>query len=180
MTIQEHLHVFNVGDKVTAEETNDNFETLESWINNHDYVNTYIDGKITELSNTYSSQIEGINSQISSVNSQLTSLNSSALKVSQVDLSKGYILLANGYKMQWGTTTISGYNDKKVTFKKSFATEDYVVVYSWDATQIAGDKKMNSYLKKRDKSYFTIHCELEGTNSSNNNPANVYWFAAGK
>lgn len=176
MTIRENLWVFNVGDKVTAEETNDNNETLQSWINDHSSTEAYIDAKMAELSTSLDASISSINTQISSLNNQISGLNNSALKISEKSWDDHYIIFTNGYKIQWGTAKISGYNNTKVQLKKAFAGKDYNVVYSWGGTQVAGDKKMNSYLTEKKQSYFTIHSELEG---SNNKSTTIFWLATG-
>lgn len=92
---------FSVGDKVTAEITNQNNLLLKQWALDNSASEDYIDEKMAELSETYSSQIDGINSQISSVNNQITSLQS-ALN------NKGYVT-AKGKELGIGTTQMTTY-----------------------------------------------------------------------
>jgi hypothetical protein len=74
MTILDELHIFGVGDKVTAQETNDNNKTLESWIRDRSDITAYINSKVEEINNQYSGQISSINTQLSSLNNQISGL----------------------------------------------------------------------------------------------------------
>ena len=105
----EDIIQFSVGDKVTAEITNQNNLLLKQWALDNSASEDYIDEKMAELSETYSSQIEGINSQISSVNQQITNLNSSAVKTTSITKSQaeGEWKLSNNMTFKWKKVTVS-------------------------------------------------------------------------
>lgn len=139
MTIKDQLYVFQVGQKVTAEETNDNNDTLEYWAKDNSASETYIDGKIAELNSTYSSQLNAINTQISNVNSQINTLSTSLNNKGYVtqkgkELGIGttqmttYGLPQDGKKyLVWFTAKLSEKSDAQLTVSTNILTTDRLV-----------------------------------------------------
>ena len=162
MTIRENLWVFNVGDKVTAEETNDNNETLQSWINDHSSTEAYIDAKMAELSTSLDASISSINTQISTLNSGLASKLSAAYTNTS---GLGCIKLSNKWCIQWGAVEYTGTGTVSLNFKQNFANTSYVPVGAWDATQVAGDKRMTWRINQKNTGSVQLGIQLEGTNS---------------
>ena len=109
MTILDELHKFGVGDKVTAQETNDNNETLESWIRDRSDITAYINSKVEEINNQYSGQISSINTQLSSLNNQVSGLRSGLSKLDSLKFKK------NIEDLGVGKTSLTSYlpNDGK-------------------------------------------------------------------
>lgn len=105
MTIKDQLYVFQPGQKVTAEETNDNNDTLEYWAKDNSASETYIDGKIAELNSTYSDQLNAINSQISNLQQSINTLS----KLDNIQFKQ------KSQAIGTGTTSLSSYlpNDSK-------------------------------------------------------------------
>jgi hypothetical protein len=101
MTVRDELWEFQPGQKVTAEETNDNNDTLKHWIEDRSDITAYINAKIAEISTQYSDQISSINTQISSLNSQISGLSTNLNN-------KGYVK-QSGAQVGIGTTQMSTY-----------------------------------------------------------------------
>lgn len=179
MTILDELHIFGVGDKVTAQETNDNNKTLESWIRDRSDITAYINSKVEEINNQYSGQISSINMQLSEINSQVSGLNKNALKNSYTkNGGTGCLRMDNGTAIEWGAISVAGgehtYN---FNFQKGFSGDSYVVAGSWTPYQNAGDKSITWRVVRKQSASVTLGTQLNGANSQS---AKIFIIAIGK
>ena len=137
----EDIIQFSPGEKVTAEETNENNLLLKEWALDNSASEAYIDGKIATLTNNLNGQISSINTQISSINSQI----STKLSATTSKNASGYIKFSNGVIIQWGNFS-NGTN----TFPTAFTAYAKVAVsgeYSWN---------QKCYITSVHNTYFTV------------------------
>ena len=124
----DELKIFQAGDKITADETNDNNRYLLGVAQDTSgELQTYIDSQLNSFQNTLNTQISSINTQLAAVNSSITSLSNTKLSATQSKSGNGYCKFSNGIIIQWGQNTVNT-ADTTITLPTSFTSTSYKVV----------------------------------------------------
>lgn len=121
----DELKIFQAGDKITADETNDNNRYLLGVAQDTSgELQNYIDTQLNQFQNNLNTQISSINTQIAETNANVTSLANSKLSATQSKGGNGYVKFSNGIIIQWGHLSV-GYTNPWVTFPTAFTTTNY-------------------------------------------------------
>ena len=169
---------FSPGEKVTAEETNENNLLLKEWALDNSASEAYIDGKIATLTSNLNGQISSINTQISNKaniasptftgtvrvpNSATvgTAVSTAAISKTATTNTSGYVKFGNGIIIQWLKFTQSS-TAVTHTWKIAFTSgTSYVTVLS----QISNGQDENIAVTAQTASNFT--CDAESAERAN-------------
>lgn len=155
----DELKIFQAGDKITAEETNDNNRYLLSAAQDTSgELQQYIETQLNQFQNTLNAQISSINTQISAANANINNLNNSKLSA---EIRGGSIRFSNGLLIQWGWFN-GGWN----TFTRPFVTNS-------PAVAISGEWSWNQVCKITSTSSTGFNIE-KSTNDSSQTPIRHY------
>ena len=133
----DELKIFQAGDKITADETNDNNRYLLGVAQDTSgELQNYIDTQLNQFQNNLNTQISSINTQIAEV----TALANTKISATKSNSGSGYCKLSNGFIIQWLTVDGMGNGTvKNVTWATPFSGW-YQVTGSATYEQTAGDK----------------------------------------
>lgn len=172
----DELIVFSEGEKITAEDTNDNNRYLAK-LNSQSaeelqaYLDTEMDKINEDLNNTITSQVSGLQTQINSVK---TTANGK-ISATQSKGSNGYCKLSNGIIIQWGRQGSMGNGTSKtITFPTAFSSANYSISGATSYVQGAGDKRSSWYVNGFSSSKFVLNSRFEQSSSNT-----IYWCAVG-
>lgn len=171
MTANE-LKLFEAGEKITADETNDNNRYLLGVAQDTSgELQNYVDTQLESFQTSLNTQISSINTQISAVNALANSKISATQSLSG---GSGYCRLSNGLLLQWGWVSGMGNGTVKTVTLPTAYTTGYVVVGAGTYEQTRGDK--GSTWRAYDTgnlSWFHIQSHFEQWS------ANVMWLTIG-
>lgn len=133
----DELKIFQAGDKITADETNDNNRYLLGVAQDTSgELQNYIDTQLNQFQNNLNTQISSINTQIAEV----TALANTKISATKSNASNGFCKLSNGLIIQWHASWGWGNGTVQwVTWATPFSGW-YQVVGSTNYEQTAGDK----------------------------------------
>lgn len=135
----DELKLFTAGEKITANDTNDNNRYLENLASDTaGTLQAYIDSELSTISNTLTNSITSLSNSVVKLSGTQTITGKKTFSVAaygtasaadnslltNVKISKagnGYVKLGNGLIIQWGTGTMQ-YNDTTITFPTAFTT----------------------------------------------------------
>ena len=171
MTANE-LKLFEAGEKITADETNDNNRYLLGVAQDTSgELQNYVDTQLESFQTSLNTQISSINTQISNV----SNVANSKISATESKSSNGYCKLSNGIIIQWGNVSGMGKGTSKtVTLPTAFTTGNYSVAGSDDYDQTAGDKGSTWRTYNYSTSSFKIQSRFEQSSGHI-----IWWVAIG-
>jgi hypothetical protein len=168
----DELKIFQAGDKITAEETNDNNRYLLSAAQDTSgELQQYIETQLNQFQNTLNAQISSINAQISAANANINNLNNSKLSA---ELYGNSIRFSNGLIIQWGF--IGGMGNGTVatiTLPRPFPNGVYAVAGAASYEQTRGDKGSTWRAYDFNTTWFHLQSHFEQWAGA------IWWIAIG-
>lgn len=166
----DELKLFTAGEKITANDTNDNNRYLENLASDTaGTLQAYIDSKLSTISNTLTNSITSLSNSVVKLSGTQTITGKKTFSVAAygtasdatnsilttVDKSKsgnGYLKLGNGIWLQWGSGKMQ-YNDTTITFPKPFPNAARVCITKCnDSTRRTEDW----WVRKVTTTYFVV------------------------